>query len=349
MFLPMKYKAFISYKHSTGRPHAESLEKALKNYAKPLLASPIKIFRDEKHLVPGDGLSQLIKDGLEQSEYLLFLAEKQAAASNWCQDELEYWCHTLKRTDKLIIVHIGDRIDIDQKNDTIDWDHTSALPQLLKTYVKTIPFYVDLSWVKKDQDSDLENIQYRTIINSLTAKFRGVTPEEINDEEIRVYRRNKRLRNGAIVILLTLLLISAMTTWWALNRNAYAQEKQRFAESQQRYAEQQERIAQQERDTANAQKQRVVVLMIEKKRQEALKKQALEDTAEALADKVKEEKLRIQTEETLNNRKVNALIEEIDIYLAAGYKEDALKALKEALSIAPSHPRLLEFQETLKE
>ncbi|GEM_PF-2897987 len=40
----MEYKAFISYRHSeNGRRHAVALETALKRYAKPTLARPMKI------------------------------------------------------------------------------------------------------------------------------------------------------------------------------------------------------------------------------------------------------------------------------------------------------------------
>lgn len=85
----MKYKAFISYRHSeNGRRHAVALETALKRYAKPTLARPMKIFRDEKHFKPDISLPKLIRDGLENSEYLIFLAEKPSAESPWCGEEL---------------------------------------------------------------------------------------------------------------------------------------------------------------------------------------------------------------------------------------------------------------------
>jgi Leucine-rich repeat (LRR) protein len=89
----MKYKAFISYRHTEhGRRHAVALETALKRYAKPTLARPISIFRDEKHMKPDVSLPKLIREGLENSEYLIFLAEKPSAESQWCSEELEYWC-----------------------------------------------------------------------------------------------------------------------------------------------------------------------------------------------------------------------------------------------------------------
>lgn len=225
----MKYKAFISYKHSDrSRSHAEALERALKRYAKPLLRPPIKIFRDEKHMVPGSGvgLSELIRDGLINSEFLLFIAEKEAAESLWCKEELSYWCDTLGRRDQLIIIHVSDKIALDFEQDEIDWDRSDALPVSLKPYITSIPLYVDLTWVKKDIDSDLENIQYRTLINSIIARFRGVTPEEINDEEIKVFRRNRLIRNVAIMILGTLLLLSVITTWWALDQQRQTKEAQ---------------------------------------------------------------------------------------------------------------------------
>ena len=254
----MKYKAFISYKHSIeSRRQAADLERALKRYAKPLLKPPIKIFRDEKHMVPGEGLSRLIRDGLDNSEYLLFLADRAAAQSIWCKGELEYWCKTLGRSKELIIVHIGDQIALDQEEDLIDWENTDALPPTLKPYLQSIPLYVDLSWVESREDSSLDSLRYRGIVNSISARFRGVTPEELNGEEIKIYRRNRSLRNTVIVALSVLLILSSVTTWWALNRNAYALERQKFAETQQGIAEAEglraqdsARVAQQERTKA---------------------------------------------------------------------------------------------------
>lgn len=215
-FTSYKYKAFISYKHSEkGRKHAIAIERGLKQYAKPLFRRPTKIFRDEKHMVPHNDLGKLITDGLEQSEYLIFIAEKGAADSTWCQEELEYWCKTLGRKDKLILIHIDDSISLDFNNKKIDWDKTDALPSLLSLYIPSIPFYVDLHWAQEPEELVLGNLNYKSIINLVAAKLRGVTPEELNDEELRVYRRNRRLRNWAIGVLSGMLLISILTSIFA--------------------------------------------------------------------------------------------------------------------------------------
>lgn len=234
----MDYKAFISYKHNEfGRQHAVALEKALKQYAKPLLQRPIRIFRDEKHMVPNLDLSSVIKKGLDQSEYFIFLAEKGAAASQWCQQELEYWCKDLGRKDRLIIIHIGDHIALDVENNQIDWEKTDALPGMLRQFTSAIPFYIDLCWAVEEANRDLGNISYKSAINSIAARFRNISPEELNDSEIMVYRRNKRLRDWAIITLSVLLLLSIITTWWALDRTKYAKGRQSFAEAQQRIAQ----------------------------------------------------------------------------------------------------------------
>lgn len=43
---------------------------------------------------PNLSLSKIIKDGLDNSEDLFFLAEPDAGlASKWCEEELDYWCN----------------------------------------------------------------------------------------------------------------------------------------------------------------------------------------------------------------------------------------------------------------
>ncbi len=233
-----KYKAFISYKHSElGRRHAIALETGLKRYAKPLLQRPIKIFRDEKHMVPDNDLSSLITNGLDQSEFMIFIAEKGAANSPWCQNELEYWCGDLNRKDKLIIVHAADDLKIDIEKKTIAWDHTEALPSLLKTYISTIPFYVDLTWAQKKEEETLDHVRFKSAINLVTAKLRGVAPEELNDVELQVYRRNRRLRNWAIAVLSIMLIISIFASFFAYSQANEATIQRKNAEKQTKIAE----------------------------------------------------------------------------------------------------------------
>lgn len=266
----MKYKAFISYRHSeNGRRHAVALETALKRYAKPTLARPMKIFRDEKHMKPDISLPKLIREGLENSEYLIFLAERASAESQWCGEELEYWCGTLQRTDRLIIALIDDDILLDGTNG-IYWDATTALPALLRPHLPSIPLYMDLRRAKTTADTDLQNPKYRHEINALTARLRGLNPEDLNDEEIRVFRRNIRLRNGAIGVLLGMLVAACGAAWWAMKQ-------QGIAERQQKAAENMEILAKNEREAAEAARDKIVETFVIAKIIEAQKFQSNKD------------------------------------------------------------------------
>jgi len=220
-----KYKAFISYRHSeNGRRHAVALETALKRYAKPRFSPPMKIFRDEKHMKPDINLPRQINDGLAHSEYLIFLADPSAASSQWCQQELETWCNPQKlgRVENLIIVLIGGTIAT-RNTEGIDFEKTDALPELLQPYLTDIPLYVDLTWAEQPEHLDIQNNRYKSQIIGLLARLRHITPEELSDEEIRVFRKNIRIRNQALGIVLTLFLAAAGASFWALEEKGNAE------------------------------------------------------------------------------------------------------------------------------
>jgi hypothetical protein len=202
----------------------QRLKTALKRYAKPTLARPMKIFRDEKHMKPDLSLPKLIRNGLDNSEFLIFLAEKASANSQWCGEELEYWCNPkmLNRKENLIIILIDDDIVLDG-TDSIDWSQTTALPPCSGHILPSVPLYLDLRWAKSTTDTALQTPRYRHEINALSARLKGVNPEDLNDEEIKVYRRNIRLRNGALLVLSMLLLTSVGTTVWALDAQKKAE------------------------------------------------------------------------------------------------------------------------------
>ncbi len=230
----MKYQAFISYKHSDiSREKAISVEKALKKYAKPWWKpGNIKIFRDEKEMQSGDNLGASINYALESSEYLLYFASKEAAQSEWVQKELFKWCGELQRADKLVIIWIADNIVTDAKEEKIVWEQSDALPSFLKEYINYIPIYEDLRWVSQDEILDLENLRFRDIINRIKAHFQGKTPAEMNDENVLIDRRNKRIKNLAIGILTGLFILSAITTWIAIDQKNRADEQYKEAVKQ---------------------------------------------------------------------------------------------------------------------
>lgn len=205
----MSYVAFISYRHSfLSRPHAEQLEAALKRYAKPLWKPPIAIFRDERVLRPGDDLPVVIRRALEQSQYLLYLANREATNSPWIEEELRIWCGDLNRAERLLLVHIGDRITSDSTTGRIVWEESDALPHVLKPYLGSIPIWADLTWATTAEHRDLNNVEYKKQVNAIIAKFRGKTPGEMNDEQVLTHRRNIRLRNIGIGLVAAFALLA---------------------------------------------------------------------------------------------------------------------------------------------
>jgi|GEM_PF-2506582 len=213
----MKYKAFISYKHSgLSELHATFLEKYLRTYAKRTLQPPLKIFRDEQQLKIGENLPERIKEALNSSDYLIYLASNEASESFWVRDELLYWCKSLKKADKLIIILIDGKIDFDIKNKKIDWENTTSIPNILKDYVDSIPLYADFRNFINESNITLQNIEYKNIINNISARLRGITPEEMNGEEIKIYKKNRFLRNAVIVIISVLGVISLITSIFAI-------------------------------------------------------------------------------------------------------------------------------------
>ena len=200
----MKYRAFISYKHIASTGFAENLELAIKAYAKPIWRPPMKVFRDEKYLRPGVNLPGLIRDSLDQSEYLIYLASPEAARSSWVQDELLDWCAHEHRLKRLIVVLTDGRIVPDPDSKKINWAQTDALPESLAGKLVYIPFYVDLSWAERAEQQSLLNPDYKKAINLIVATLRDIDPIELTGVEVLQHRRNVRVRNAFIASIAAL-------------------------------------------------------------------------------------------------------------------------------------------------
>jgi WD40 repeat protein len=253
----MKYKTFISYRHTPfSQLRAERLERAIKRYARPIWKPPMAVFRDERVLRPGDDLPKEIREGLETSEFLIYLASKEAASSEWIQDELRIWCQELKRSNRLLIVHISDRLGVDLDKKQVKWGETDAIPASIREYVTSIPMWSDLAWATKEEHLDLSNIRFKGQINALVAALRDILPAEMNDVEVLTHRRNILIRNGGIGVVAA---SAALAVWFGIRANqsaAVAQEQRTQAVFQARLAEERRREAVRQTAIAVEQQQR---------------------------------------------------------------------------------------------
>jgi len=230
------------------------------------------IFRDERVLRPGDDLPSGIRAGLEESEFLVFLASKEAAESDWVSKELRIWCDELKRTSHFLPVHISDHIKVDIETSRLDWENTDAIPAGIDN-LQILPVWTDMTWASKEEHLDLSNVRYKAEINAIVASLRGVLPGTMNDIEVLTHRRNILARNIGIGLVFA---FAAVAVWFGIQarRSAAFAEGQRLeairqagiavraqkeaegqrgvAEEQRKAAVRQAEIAKDQRDTAVA-------------------------------------------------------------------------------------------------
>jgi len=110
-----KYKAFISYRHiEPDMQAAEKLQKLLEAYKPPKSLGVKKenwrIFRDVSELQSSSDLSEIIKNAIESSEYLIVICSPQYTESKWCLQELTRFreLHDNKNTNIITLLVNGD-------------------------------------------------------------------------------------------------------------------------------------------------------------------------------------------------------------------------------------------------
>lgn len=126
----MKYVAFISYRHGgidelVGTKIQRELEryrlpsKIAKSLGKKSLG---KVFRDADDLRAASNLSEIIREGLDDSEYLIVICTRRYKESVWCMDEIEYFMQ-IRGRDNIIVV-------------LVEGEPEESFPKLLTEYEK---------------------------------------------------------------------------------------------------------------------------------------------------------------------------------------------------------------------
>jgi hypothetical protein len=273
------YNAFISYSHTADEKFAPALQDALQKFAKPWYKKRnLEIFRDESSLSASPHLWKNIVKALDNAEYLIILASAASEKSKWVNKEVAYWLEN-KSIDNILIALTEGELEWDEQNNCFLKPANNSLPPALDDKFDSEPFYIDLRESKKEVDLSLDNPIFKKEILKLAAKLHGKQPNDLASEEVLVHRKMIRLRNGAIG-LLVLLLIAALIAGFIANENRKeAAESANEARRQQRiaiiqkdsadraraYAVKQENIAKLARDTAiierdNAARQREIAI-----------------------------------------------------------------------------------------
>ena len=108
-----KYAAFISYRHGgIDEQVAIQIHKEIERYRLPKkiarekgIKTLGKLFRDAEELRAASNLSEIIREAIRESEWLIVLCTRRYQESVWCMEEIEYFIE-LRGRERVIVVLI---------------------------------------------------------------------------------------------------------------------------------------------------------------------------------------------------------------------------------------------------
>ena len=212
----MSYDGFISYSHDLDASLVAALQTGLQRLAKPWYRTrALRVFRDDTALSANPHLWSAIQAALDESQWFILLASRDAAASPWVNKELEYWLAT-KSVERLLPVVTDGEWAWDNAHGDFDAARSSAVPAVLRGRLGDEPRHLDLRWARNQTDLGLRNTRFRDAVADLAAPLHGMDKDELESEEVRQHRHTRRLARAAITSLAVLLVISLAASVFAL-------------------------------------------------------------------------------------------------------------------------------------
>lgn len=203
-----KYDAFISYSHGADAALAPALQRALHALARPWYRlRALRVFRDETSLAANPALWPSIERALASSRWLIYLASPQAAQSIWVQKELDWWI-AHRGTASLLIVVTGGRLNWNHAAGDFDWAVTDSLPRSLSGTFQNEPLWVDLAWTTNAETRSLRHTRFRAAALRIASATRGQDPDDLDGEDLKVFRRNRLIARIGVAVLLALTGVS---------------------------------------------------------------------------------------------------------------------------------------------
>jgi hypothetical protein len=211
-----RYNAFISYSHAIDNKLAASLRNALHRFAKPWnKRRALNVFLDEASLAANPALWPSIEQALSQSQFFILLASPEGAASPWVAKEIQYWL-AHRSIERVLLVVTGGTITWDDTLGDFDRQRTTALPTALSGVFNAEPRWIDLRWVRKEEQLSLRHPDFRNRVADLAAPIHGRPKEDLIGEDVLQHKRTIRLRNFVIAGLSALTLGLAIATGAAI-------------------------------------------------------------------------------------------------------------------------------------
>lgn len=187
--LSYTYDAFISYRQKYSMRLAKSLRRKLEYYHIPLELQKktgkknLKIFRDKDELCATGDLSEIIKENLKNSKFLIVICIPDAQKAPWIRKEIEYFKETHGNSSKKIIKVLA------------KGEPEEAIPDiLLEDSIETsMPDYRSRGWKRGE-------------LSSIAASLIGCERDEL------VMRRKIYKRNWWIFICLIIAIVAVIIT-----------------------------------------------------------------------------------------------------------------------------------------
>ncbi|HEV3471234.1 MAG TPA: TIR domain-containing protein, partial [Pyrinomonadaceae bacterium] len=218
----MTFKAFISYSHAGDGELAPAVQRALHRLAKPWYRlRAMRVFRDQTNLSVSPGLWNSIESALRNSEFFLLMASPPAARSPWVEKEVDWWL-TQRSAQTFLILLTDGQIAWDGAARDFDWAATTALPARLSKAFAEEPLYIDLRWAKRGEQLSARHSQFRAAILEVAATLLNRPKDELDGEDVRQYRRTKRIAWAGVAALAGLLAAALLAAYLATQQRDLA-------------------------------------------------------------------------------------------------------------------------------
>ncbi|MFB9183709.1 TIR domain-containing protein [Dactylosporangium sucinum] len=222
-----KYAAFISYNREADAAVAAALQQGLQRFARPWnRLRALRIFRDDTGLSANTGLWASIVAALGDAEYFILLASPEAAVSPWVDREVEHWLAT--RSAETVLVAVTDG-EIAWQDGTFDAAQTTCIPTALYGSLAEEPRWVDLRGLRGVPDLTLSVPTLRSAVADIAATLHHRDKDDLVGEDIRQFRRSRRLARSAIGALIALTLVATGAGIVATRQSAIAEQRRQDA------------------------------------------------------------------------------------------------------------------------
>ena len=197
----MRYEAFISYKHGgIDEEVAVQVQKEIEKYRIPAkLAKKLgkkrigRVFRDADELRASADLGTVIKQALDESEWLIVIASPRYVKSPWCLEEIEYFLKIRPRERIIVILTEGEPED--------------SFPKIL-TYEEINGESVEIEPLAVDVRSETSAGVKKTV-KAERLKFIA-SMLDVAFDDLRQRQRERRLRRISAAVAVVFLALSSV-------------------------------------------------------------------------------------------------------------------------------------------